>query len=80
MCETCSKLPPACDIESPDVAHDIHSKVFFLGIQPGILDIVSGSLQWDDSIECELRCRQCGQEFRFTCETYHGLGGAWQWL
>jgi hypothetical protein len=79
MCEACSKLPPACEI-TMDVVMDTHSKVFSLGICPGILEIVSGTMQWGDVIECELRCRHCGQMFRFGCETYHGSGGAWQWL
>lgn len=80
MCKACSKLPAACSITSPEVAENIHTKVFFLGLRTGTLEIVWGSLQWDDLIDCELRCRHCGQKFQFTCETYHGSGGAWRWL
>jgi hypothetical protein len=33
---------------------------------------------WPDYIEHTFRCARCGQRFRLTVETYHGVGGKWE--
>jgi hypothetical protein len=35
-------------------------------------------LQWQDFIDCVLRCVECGRRYRLTVETYHGRGGEWR--
>ena len=31
----------------------------------------------DDVVLCRFRCNSCGQQFRLSCDTYHGSGGTW---
>jgi hypothetical protein len=32
---------------------------------------------WDDVLSYRFQCRECGQSFSLTAETYHGGGGEW---
>ena len=32
---------------------------------------------WDDLLSYGFRCRECGQTFELSAETYHGAGGKW---
>lgn len=74
MCTSCGQFN-ATEITTSQQLEDLHHKLFFAGVQAGVLTIEDGDLQWSDALECTLRCAACGQRFQLTCETYHGSGG-----
>jgi len=75
MCDHCQSFAVASVIKTSEQLETLHHRLFFDGIKRGVLEIVDGSLQWSDNIECTLRCVHCQQRFALDCETYHGSGG-----
>jgi hypothetical protein len=76
-CHVCSVFRQEVPIKEPKDLQRIMKFVMPVA-QSGGLQIVSGVLEWDDFIDCELLCAQCHLRFRLSCETYHGAGGQWQ--
>jgi len=80
MNEGCAKCAASSDsrpIRSHDDLVSLHAKLM-TSIHNRELNIEFGDLQWGDSIDCTLKCPDCGKRFHLTCETYHGSGGEWR--
>lgn len=75
MCKCCQTFAVSVPIKKPEELEALHERLFFDGVKSGVLEIVDGSLQWSDHIDCTLRCLFCKQQFRLSCETYHVSGG-----
>jgi hypothetical protein len=76
-CSTCAAYSESRPIASPDDLVSLHA-ILMTAIRSGALEIEFGDLQWDDSIDCTLKCPVCSQRFQLTCDTYHGSGGEWR--
>jgi hypothetical protein len=76
-CSTCTAYSASRPIASHDDLVSWHA-ILMTAIRSGALEIEFGDLQWDDVIDCTLKCPVCGQRFHLTCETYHGKGGEWR--
>jgi len=48
------------------------------GVLSGEFEILAGTLQWSDYVECKVRRKRTGEIWWVRCETYHGSGGAWE--
>ncbi|MCH9723365.1 MAG: hypothetical protein K0U86_00495 [Planctomycetes bacterium] len=75
MCPECNQFGAPIDILNGNEMDELHEKLFFNGVKPGLLTIFDGSLQYGDDIECTLECQKCGQKFELYCNIYHGRGG-----
>ena len=75
MCDRCEQFSKTEIIETTDQLQSLHGRLFFEGKDVGVLEVMDGSLQWSDHIECTMRCICCQQQFTLDCETYHGMGG-----
>ena len=75
MCNNCQQFAEDVTTDSSKKLQALHRHLFVDGVQSGALVITDGSLQWSDYIECTLECVHCKQQFKLSCETYHGGGG-----
>lgn len=73
MCEHCKPFEAYVTIAGSQKLETLHRHLFFDGVRPGVLEILSGSLQWSDSMQCTLRCVYCKQHFELECEK-NGIG------
>jgi hypothetical protein len=80
MCATCAAFSAPVELASAAQLDDLVAHLHRDGVATGVLEVVDGSLAWDDHVECLLVCRLCGGRFRLSCETYHGLGGRFERL
>ena len=75
MCDRCREFCHPFRIES---AADLKRLIRILqeqAIAPRLMKIISGSLEWEDMMQCVLECNACTQKIELSCETYHGSGG-----
>jgi hypothetical protein len=77
MCKACEEFGPAYRIEEAVDAKRV-LKILHDAAETGQLRILNGSLEWSDSISCQLACTTCAQGFELSIETYHGSGGQWR--
>jgi len=77
MCDSCSQFSEDKKIRLPRELDDLIRRAS-KAVTGGTLEIIDGSLQWDDDIVCKMKCTTCGQQFELNCNTYHGRGGQWQ--
>ena len=70
MCDYCQPFESRVVITETSQLKLLHDHLFFDGIKPGIIEVLSGSLQWNDSIQCNLRCAHCKQRFEFACQKF----------
>ena len=75
MCDFCRPFEDSMSITAHEHLQALHDHLYFDGVKPGILEILSGSLQWNDSIECTLRCVHCKQWFEFVFAKFLGRFG-----
>ena len=78
MCAECERFGSSRAITTKSQFDELRACLYFKGIRPGRLEVVAGSLQGADMIDCLLRCATCGQRFELSCETYHGTGGRFE--
>jgi hypothetical protein len=76
-CESCKPFCQERAIDRPEVLDALLGTVAN-AVREGLLRVDAGSIAWDDSVDCELSCSECGQRFELRCETYHGSGGTWR--
>ncbi|MFL5328943.1 MAG: hypothetical protein ACJ8C4_08495 [Gemmataceae bacterium] len=75
MCDLCLPFSKGMPINNRVELQDLHNRLFFDGVKTGVLQVVDGSLQWDDFIDCTLECAACHERFCLMCDVYHGSGG-----
>jgi len=63
MCETCEPFNLHITLESSQQLEDLHTHLYFNGVKMSALEIIEGSLQFDDDMHCILRCAVCCQSF-----------------
>src|SRR5687768_14917754 len=75
-CKLCETLPRQLTFENTDgQKFAVFHNDITLSVIAGKLVIEVGELQWQDHIDCLLRCHECGKRFELQVETYHGRGG-----
>jgi hypothetical protein len=74
MCDRCQRFATPVAISTLGQLQSLHASLCTDGLR--VLEIIDGSLQWSDHIECKLQCAACHQQFTLSCETYHGGGGS----
>ena len=89
MCDKCKDLAKTRWIEHPEdlraaisvangkVADGTIEDVTRDPVDVPFADLANGA-QWNDIVLFQFRCRQCGQKFELSAETYHGQGGHWK--
>lgn len=75
MCQQCDQFDDVPHIKLPADLKQVVNRIT-AAVTNKLLEITSGDLQWSDYIECDVRCTNCGANFRLCCETYHGAGGS----
>lgn len=77
-CPICGALPENQHFlpEHAELFKDFHETVS-RAVAARKFAVDDGQLQWQDLIECVLRCLACGTRFRLHVETFHGGGGEW---
>jgi hypothetical protein len=78
VCDSCDIFAATTEITSAARLEALLTDLFHEGVQTDILEVVDGSVKWDDVVNSILRCRRCGQRFQLNCETYHGYGGRFE--
>jgi len=66
MCAECDRFGPSRSFTMSEF-NELHEGLYFNGIRPGLLNVVVGSLQYGEEIDCLLECATCGQRIQFYC-------------